>query len=173
MAPSSTPPCLVMALLVGAVSAAAAAAATSEPSFDGVVRSDADGRFDALLPPPFKSNHASMVEHDSEGSFQMAWFSGKAENTANVAIVVSRLTLNATGGFQNAVWGDAPVVSQREDYSNQNAVLFHDDDTGVMHLFHSQQGGGDGESEATIWYLNRSDDKPSGTGPCKLYVPSP
>ena len=29
------------------------------------------------------------------------------------AIVVSRLTLNATGGFEDAVWGDAPVVSQR------------------------------------------------------------
>ena len=153
---------VVIALLLGAVPGAAAA--TSEPSFDGVLRSDADGRYDALLPPPFKTNHASMVEHDGGSSFMMAWFSGKSENTDNVAIVVSRLTLNATGGFQDAVWGDAPVVSQRADYSNQNAVLFHDDETGVMHCFHSQQGGGDGESEATVWYLNRSDDKPTGSG---------
>jgi predicted neuraminidase len=44
-------------------------------------------------------------------------------------------------------------------------VLFYDADDGVMHLFHSQQGAGEGESEATVWYLNRTEDKPSGPGP--------
>jgi predicted neuraminidase len=88
---------------------------------DGVVRSDADGRFDALLPPPFKTNHASMVEVNGKGSYTMAWFSGKAEGQSDVAIVVSQLTLNETGGFEGAVWGDAPIVSQRDDYSDQNA----------------------------------------------------
>ena len=42
-------------------------------------------------------------------------------------------------------------------------MLFYDD--GVMHLFHSQQGAGEGEGEATIWYLNRTEDEPSGPGP--------
>jgi hypothetical protein len=88
---------------------------------DGVLRQDKDGRFDALLPPPFVSNHASMVETNGQGSYKMAWFSGTFEGQDDVSIVVSHLTLNMTGGFEGAVWNAAPVVSQRDGYSNQNA----------------------------------------------------
>jgi predicted neuraminidase len=42
-------------------------------------------------------------------------------------------------------------------------VLFYDD--GVMHLFHSQQEAGKSEAGASIWYLNRTEDEPSGPGP--------
>ena len=154
---------LVLALLV--LASSPTAAVTAGNSYDGVVRSDADGRYDAILPPPFASNHASMVEVNGKGSYNMAWFSGTFEGQSDVAIVVSELTLNATGGFQDAVWSNAFVVSERDGYSNQNPVLFHDDDTGVTHLFHTQQLANQGEQYAHVWYLNCSDTSPSGPGP--------
>ena len=36
-------------------------------------------------------------------------------------------------------WTKAIVVSQRKHYSNQNPVLFFDNATKVLYLFHSQQ----------------------------------
>ena len=153
---------LALALLVLASSPAAA---VTENSYDGVVRSDVDGRFDAILPPPFESNHASMVEVNGKGSYYMAWFSGTFEGQSDVAIVVSELALNTTGGFEGAVWSDAPVVSERDGYSNQNPVLFHDEDTGATHLFHTQQVANEGEEHAHVWYLNCTDKSPSGPGP--------
>ena len=48
-----------------------------------------------------------------------------------VAIVVSRLP---HGSLQ---WTDASVVSQRQNYSNQNPVLFHDNQSGP--LYHDSQ----------------------------------
>ena len=62
-----------------------------------------------------------MVETNGQGSYKMAWFSGTSEGQDDVAIVVSHLTLNMTGGFEGAVWNAASVVSQRDGYSNQNA----------------------------------------------------
>ena len=50
-------------------------------------------------------------------------------------------------------WSEAATVSQRDGYSNQNAVLFAGNDS-LLHLFHSQQGGGQGEKEATVWHLS-------------------
>ena len=50
-----------------------------------------------------------------------------------VAIVISRLP---KGSLQ---WTKAKVVSQRKHYSNQNPVLFFDNATNVLYLFHSQQ----------------------------------
>ena len=42
---------------------------------------------------------------------------------------------------------------ERKGYSNQNAVLFSDDNASVLHVFHSQQGADAGESAATVWHL--------------------
>jgi hypothetical protein len=47
--------------------------------------------------------------------------------------VVSRL---ANGSNQ---WTHAHVVSQRKGYSNQNPVLFYDNQTNTLFLFHTQQ----------------------------------
>jgi len=51
------------------------------------------------------------------------------------------------------VWAPAVTVSRRVGYSNQNAVLYADDAASALHLFHSQQGAGKGESAATVWHL--------------------
>lgn len=83
--------------------------------------------------PPFASNHASFIEPLPNGDLVMAWFSGTSEGESNVAIVFSQLKNNSEQ------WTKAQVVSQRKGYSNQNPVLFHDNKTDVLYLFHSQQ----------------------------------
>lgn len=50
-----------------------------------------------------------------------------------VAVVVSRLP-NGTDQ-----WTSPIVVSQRKGYSNQNPVLFYDNQTNILYLFHTQQ----------------------------------
>lgn len=92
-----------------------------------------------------------MVEQTAGGQLHMGWFSGSAEGQSGVAIVHSWLS-NSSGAV-GSVWSRATTLSQRPGYSNQNAVLFSDDNASVLHVFHSQQGGGQGEKEATIWHL--------------------
>lgn len=147
----------VCALLAGICASCVVAAhphPTPSPApaeFDGVLRENGEGRLDAYLAPPFKSNHASMVEQLPSGALSMAWFSGSAEGQNDVSIVYAHLD-NQTAGT-GATWSTAQVVSRREGYSNQNAVLHFDNVSAKLHLFHSQQGAGKGESKATVWHL--------------------
>lgn len=107
--------------------------ANADPKFDGVLRNVSDGTMEAYMIPPFASNHASFIEPLPNGDLVMAWFSGTSEGESNVAIVFSHLKNNSDQ------WSKAQVVSQRKGYSNQNPVLFHDNKTDVLYLFHSQQ----------------------------------
>lgn len=118
--------------------------------YDGVLRANGKGRVDAYLPPPFKSNHASMVEQLPDGSLHMAWFSGTSEGHDLVSIVYANVASSAEG----ATWSSAKVVSRRKGYSNQNAVLHFDNVSSKLHLFHSQQAASKGESKATVWHLD-------------------
>ena len=90
----------------------------------------------------------------------MGWFSGSAEGHDGVAIVYAQL--NSTTAAAPAGWSAANVISQRKGYSNQNAVLFAQPDT--LHAFHSQQGGGAGESKATVWHLSAPLDQEGRAG---------
>lgn len=107
---------------------------------------------DAILTPPFRSNHASMVEQTTDGRLHMGWFSGSSEGQNGVAIVYSQL--DSSMAVNGSIWSPAKVLSQRAGYSNQNAVLYAEDKTSTLHVFHSQQGGGAGESAATVWHLS-------------------
>ena len=82
--------------------------------------------------PPYKSNHASTIEILPDGTLAAAWFSGVKEEADNCAIVFATLPAGTTN------WTTATTVSQREGYSNQNPVLFYDNITSTLHLFHSQ-----------------------------------
>lgn len=127
--------------------------ANADPKFDGVLRNASDGTMEAYMIPPFASNHASFIEPLPNGDLVMAWFSGTSEGESNVAIVFSQLKNNSDQ------WTKAQVVSQRKGYSNQNPVLFHDNKTDVLYLFHSQQeakkasAGIQSEDSAEIWVL--------------------
>jgi predicted neuraminidase len=107
-----------------------------------------------------------MVEQDASGRLHMGWFSGSSEGQDGVAIVYAQL--NSTTAAAPAVWSAADVISQRKGYSNQNAVLHAEADT--LHAFHSQQGGGAGESKATVWHLSAPLDKEGQTGAFSMPV---
>ena len=101
--------------------------------FAGKIRETSDGRFKAYMIPPFKTNHASFLELLPNGDMLLAWFSGEKEGKNDVSIVISRLK-NGTDQ-----WSKATLVARREGYSNQNPVLYYDNKTKILHLFHSQQ----------------------------------
>lgn len=130
--------------------ACAVGAAPALPSFDGVLRQNGPGRADAYLRPPFATNHASMLEQTSAGDLHMAWFSGAQEGADGVAIV------HAT--FNTTRWSAARVVSRRDGFSNQNPVLYADDERRTLHVFHSSQPSGPhhmtAEANATVWHLS-------------------
>lgn len=120
------------------------------PAMDGVLRKRGDGAYEALLKPPYASNHASFVQDVAGYGQAMAWFSGVGEGKADVAIVVAR---RKSGDTQ---WSDAKTVQLRKDYSNQNPVMYQDTD-GTVFLWHSSQGAGSGESDATVWQSSSTD----------------
>jgi predicted neuraminidase len=104
-----------------------------EPKFDGVIRPTGDGRNEAYMIPPYKTNHASFLELLPSGELVMAWFSGTAEGANNCSIVLARLP------SRSQQWSKANLTARRNGYSNQNPVLFYDNTTGVLYLYHSQQ----------------------------------
>merc|ERR1712196_493299 len=112
-------------LLLGSVASAA-------PSFDGVVRAQPDGSYAAYMIPPYQSNHASSIEVLPDGTLAAAWFSGAKEEAPGCAIVVATLPA------RSSQWSAAKTVSKNAKYSNQNPVLFYDNTTQILHLFHSQ-----------------------------------
>ena len=133
--------------------------ATEPAEYDGIVRPTSDGRYEAYMIPPYKSNHASFLELLPSGELLMAWFSGKAEGANNCSIVLARLPANSMH------WSKASLISRREGYSNQNPVLFFDVGSNSLYLFHSQQPAEDSagtfltsaEAKAHIWMLHSED----------------
>jgi predicted neuraminidase len=135
-----------------AVAALAASAASAAPlPFDGLVRPQAGGLAVAYMDPPNLANHASTIELLPDGTLLLAWFSGIEEEADKCAIAVSRLPPGS------AQWTPPAIVSERDGYSNQNPVLFHDATSGSTMLFHSQLPAKAGEGLDALWLLLSSD----------------
>ena len=127
--------------------------------FDGLVRPQADGSAVAYMAPPNLANHAATLEQLQDGTLLLAWFSGTKEEADKCAIVVSRLPPGS------AQWAAPVTVSERDGYSNQNPVLFHDASTNLTWLFHSQLAAGAGEGLDTLWVLQSADGGVTWTRP--------
>ena len=119
--------------------------------FDGIIHHSSDGSSYAFLSPPKTGNHASFVEEMTpSGTLAVAFFTG-GENTANCSIAVSLLPLGSP------MFTPGVIVSERVNYSNQNPVLYWDNKTQILHLYHSSQLGHGGERQAQIWHVQTSD----------------
>ncbi len=119
--------------------------------FDGVIHRSADGSSYAFLSPPKTGNHASSIEQlTPSGTLAVAWFTG-GEGTPNCSIAVSLLKVDSQQ-FTPGV-----VVSERVNYTNQNPVLFWDNHTQILHLFHSSHSPSGGETTAEIWHVQSKD----------------
>jgi predicted neuraminidase len=101
--------------------------------------------------PPNLANHASTLEQLPNGDLVLAWFSGVKEEADKCAIAVSRLPKGS------AQWTTPVIVSERDGYSNQNPVLFHDTTTATTWLYHSQLPANAGEGSDTLWVLHSMD----------------
>ena len=119
--------------------------------FDGVIHYSSDGTAYAFLSPPKTGDHASFIEQlTPSGTLAVAYFTG-GEATANCSIAVSLLP------FGSDKFTPGVIVSERVNYSNQNPVLYWDNQTKILHLYHSSQLGNAGETKAEIWHLQSSD----------------
>ncbi|CAF1557401.1 unnamed protein product [Rotaria sp. Silwood1] len=102
-------------------------------SYDGIIHRSSDGSSYAYLSPPRTGNHASFIEQMTPtGTLAVAWFTG-GENLPNCSIAVSILEIKSQQ-FTPGI-----IVSERINYSNQNPVLFWDNETQILHLYHSSQ----------------------------------
>ena len=119
--------------------------------FDGIIHRSSDGSSYAFLSPPKVANHASFIEQlTPSGTLAVAWFTG-GEGKPNCSIAVSLLEVDSqqfTAGI---------IVSERVNYSNQNPVLYWDNKTQILHLFHSSQLGNAGETTSEIWHVQSED----------------
>ena len=123
---------------------------TATIPFDGLIHHSSDGSSYAFLSPPEPGDHASFIEQLSpSGSLAVAYFTG-GEGTPNCSIAVSVLP------FGSNQFTPGVIVSERAKYSNQNPVLYWDNKTQILHLYHSSQPGNSGETKAEIWHLQSS-----------------
>jgi len=123
------------------------------PIYDGRIRIEGDGLLAAYMavPPGGTDNHAATLAQLPDGTLVSAWFSGDHEEASNLAIAVSRLE----AGTQQ--WTNATLLAQKEGYASQNPLLFHDNTTGILHLFHTRAKADSGESAAEIYRMTSTD----------------
>ena len=123
----------------------------AEIPVDGIIRPSKDGSSYAFLNTPEPGNHASFIEQlTPSGDLAVAWFTG-GEGTPNCSIAVSLLK------FGSQQFTPGVIVSKRVNYSNQNPVLFWDNHTQILHLYHSSQLGNEGETKSEIWHVQSQD----------------
>jgi predicted neuraminidase len=119
--------------------------------FDGIIHRSIDGSSYAFLSSPRLGDHASFIEQITpSGNLAVAWFTG-GENTPNCSIAVSLLEV----GSQQFTAG--VIVSERVNYTNQNPVLYWDNQTQILHLYHTSQIPQQAESYSIIWHAQSKD----------------
>jgi predicted neuraminidase len=119
--------------------------------YDGIIHRSTDGSSYAFLAPPKTGNHAaSIVEITSSGTLAIAWFTG-GEGQPNCSIAVSLLE-RGSRQFTAGV-----IVSERVNYANQNPVLFWDNETQILHLYHTSYLAKQDEIVPGMWHLHSTD----------------
>ena len=130
---------------------------------DGRLRASVTpGLREAYLVPIFPSAHAANLLQLKNGDLLCAWFSGTWEGNSDVAIVMSRLPAGSSA------WTKPTVVDHHEGESYQNPVLFEAPD-GMIWLFHTTQGAGEGQANAKVLVAKSTDGGKSWHGPSVLF----
>ncbi|CAF1177145.1 unnamed protein product, partial [Rotaria sordida] len=132
--------------------------------FDGIIHRSSDGSSYAFLSSPRVGGHASFIEQlTPSGTLAVAWFTG-GEKEPNCSIAVSLLE------FGSQQFTPGVVVSQRVNYSNQNPVLFWDNETQILHLYHTSQVAHGSENTSQIWHVQSKDRGATWSTPEPFYT---
>ncbi|KKX33052.1 exo-alpha-sialidase [Rhizobium sp. LC145] len=109
-----------------------------EGRMNGVITDLGGGRSEAFLPSPAIQNHAAFLAWLPDGSLGCAWFGGTLEGKSDISIHVTRLIPGSDR------WTAPSQVTDDPARSEQNPVLWVDDDGGLV-LFHTSQVSGNQE----------------------------
>jgi predicted neuraminidase len=119
--------------------------------YDGIIHRTSDGSSYAFLSSPETGDHAASIEQMTpSGTLAVAWFTG-GEGQPNTSIAVSLLE------FGSQQFTPGVIVSERVNYWNQNPVLFWDNETQILHLYHVSQLAHSQESYSELWHLQSKD----------------
>jgi predicted neuraminidase len=119
--------------------------------YDGIIHRAIDGSSYAFLSSPNPGDHSAIIEQMTpSGTLAVAWFTG-GEGQPNCSIAVSLLEV----GSQQFTPG--VIVSERVNYTNQNPVLFWDNETQILHLYHTSELAHVPGSYSEIWHLESKD----------------
>lgn len=135
----------------------------SRPSFDGIMRTASAGESEAWLPTVAKSSHAANLLQLKNGDILCFWFSGSAEGSSHVAIVVSRLDKG------RETWTIPQIIDSEPGYSYQNPVPF-ETPSGELWLLHTAQPQVGGQADARVLLVKSEDHGHTWSKPEVLFA---
>ena len=103
---------------------------------DGRIAVAGPGRAEAFLASPTVHNHAAFLHWLPDGTLACAWFGGTLEGRSDIFVHLATLAPAADS------WSAGARVSDDEDRSEQNPVIFQVPGTDAIALFHTAQPGG-------------------------------
>ena len=107
-----------------------------EQKYDGKLRFDTENKWvEAYLPSEYPQNHASNLLELSTGDMLCTWFSGTQEGVSDISIYLSRLNRKSD------LWTKPVKLSEDSGRSEQNPVLFEDENEKLWLLYTAQKSG--------------------------------
>lgn len=129
---------------------------------DGIVRpSSFPGAKEAYLPIVAPMSHAVNLLALPNGDLLGVWYTGTGERDRNVSIALSRLDHNSRR------WSQPIIVAHRDNWADQNPVLFRAPDGRIL-LFYNSQNHGSSEASAIVNELISDDQGHTWSGPTTL-----
>ena len=131
---------------------------------DGIVHpSSSLGAVEAYLPMVAPFNHAANLLALPNGDLLCVWYTGTGERDRNVSIALSRLDHKSTR------WSQPIIVAHRDNWANQNPVLFRTPDGKIL-LFYDSQQHGSSEATAVVNELISEDQGHTWSQPTTLFT---
>lgn len=130
---------------------------------NGVVsRSSFTGAEEAYLPIVAPFNHAANLLALPDGDLLCVWYTGTGERDRNVSVALSRLD------HKSRRWSQPIIVAHRDDWANQNPVLFRAPNGNIL-LYYDSQKHGSSEATAIVNVLVSQDQGHTWSGPTTLF----
>ena len=152
------------ALFTGLTCSVAGAGNTVYRLADGLVYpSSFTGAKEAYLPMVAPFSHAANLLALPNGDLLCVWYTGTGERDRNVSIALSRLDRKSKR------WSQPIIVAHRDNWADQNPVLFRAPNGTILLLYDSQKHGSS-EATAIVDELISEDEGHTWTKPTILFT---